>query len=198
MSAWVQRLALQHDATQAGKARSDRFLARMSGLPARDELRRLAGDLASRIAWDDLVLTLPVYNPLWKGNIFQADRLALLASRAPYLLTPERWGEWRAALSVATNNREIGPAWVALDVLDTDLLFSPGGYREAVGAQLLGRLKNVPPDSIAAVAETVGLAPGQAAMYIVSADWAFRGTEFRAPTFAQALATLRKSVPPPK
>jgi hypothetical protein len=202
MTAWVQRLAAQHDDISGGaigdarsRARQDRYLARMSGLPARDELVHVAGDLV-RFGYQDLVLTLPTYNPLWKGSVFQADRFAILASRSPQL-TPERMDAWESALYTATKS-QTAPVWVVLDVLDTDSLFSTGGYRETVAEQFMSRLKSVPAESIDAVAKIVGLALGQAAMYIVGADWAFRGIEFRATTFAQGLDALRKSVPPGK
>jgi hypothetical protein len=195
MTAWVQRLAAQYDDTPEGIARSRRFLARTGGLPV-EELRQTVGDLVSRVGYQNLVLTLPAYNPLWKGNVFQAERFAVLVSRSPHL-TPERMGAWAAALLTATKVN-IDPAWVALEVLDTDSLFSIGGYRETVAEQFMSRLKSVPAEPVQAVSETVRLASGQAAMYIVGADWAFRGIEFRVTTFAQALDALRKSVPPGK
>lgn len=197
MTAWVQRLASQYDIPEGPAIeRSLRFIARLGGLPAQNELLQIAGDLVSRFGYQDLVLTLPVYNPLWKGSVFQAERFAILASRSPRL-TPERMRAWASALSTATKG-DIAPRWVVLDVLDTDSLFSTGGYRETVAEQFMSRMKSVPAESVHAVAEIVGLAPGQAAMYIVGADWAFRGIEFRATTFAQALDALRKSVPPGK
>ena len=201
-TAWVQNLASQYDdlpdAEDARiRFRQDRFLARMGGLPAGDELQKLAGDLVSRVGYQELVLTLPAYGPLWKGNVFQAERFAVLVSRARQL-TPERMRAWGTALSTATGNSDMGPAYLALDVLDTDPLFSPDAYREAVAVKFMDRLKSVPAESVNALAETVGLGRGQAAMYIISAEWAFSGTEFQSTEFARALEALRKAVPPTK
>ena len=164
----------------------------MLGLPAADELRRLAGDLVSRLEWLEFAISLGHYKPLWKGNEFRADRFGAMAARAPYVTT-EQLVAWSSALAPATDG-QIPLATVFLHVLDTDALFSSAGYQEVVGAQLIARLKNVPSNSIKTLAETVGLARGQAAMLIVSAEWAFSGTEFRGDAFRRAHTALRKAL----
>src|SRR5688572_30200953 len=198
MAGWVRRVASEYDipegnTTARGPAMQDRFLARMSGLPDGDELQRIAGDLVAKVGFQDLVLTLPAYGPpLWKGNSFQADRFAVLVTRSAHL-TPDQLKAWESALSAATQS-DIGSVWVALEVLNSDQLFSAAGYRDVIASQFMGRLQVVPLESINAVADTVGLSRSQAAMHIAAADWAFSAGAFRPNVFAQGLEALRKSV----
>src|SRR5437879_748086 len=67
------------------------------------------------------------------GATFFRGRFAVLVSRSRQL-TPER-------MRAATKDG-VGPIVVAIEVLDTDSLFSTGRYSETVAAQFMSHLKN--------------------------------------------------------
>jgi len=194
---WVARLERRYDVLFSSavssdtmfRPRQDRFLARMTAIPAAAELRPLVEKLLQLTDWEGLVLTLPAFNRLWSDSTFDITRLVRLNSRAQFFPSA-RLPQWQVALASATNT-DVGTPWAALLVLDTDPLFSSGAYSEDIEAMLQARLSHVPPAHVDTLSALLGIAPADAAMHVVTADFAFDGSTFRPSLFVAAVSTLR-------
>jgi hypothetical protein len=96
----------------------------------------------------------------------------------------------------AIHGDDVSDVWVAALLADVDQVFGSAGYQEQVAGTLTARLKAVPPTSVATLATLMHTAKADAAMSLVAADFMWAQASFNQSVCDDALAALRKTLPP--
>lgn len=191
LSQWVDHLIAERDS----RSEFDKWAGRANDAKSTaDALIKIRDALGGKVDADDLLMFVPRYDAIWNGNVYQAGRAEVLASRMK-LLSDDDFESWGAALEMVHGDG-VSREWTAGFIAEIDSLFPDSRFDSARSQLLLDRLRALPETGIGEFATALNKGKAAAAVKIIQQDWLFAGAgNFRNQLFVEATTTLKNRLP---